>query len=95
MKKAAGPDTAFYLEQIPSIGREIAIDLKRIGLTRPQDLIGKNPYRLYQKLCVKDKMRYDPCMLDALTAAVHFMDGKGKKSWWAFTSLRKKQYPDL
>ena len=62
MKKAAGPDTAFYLEQIPSIGREIAIDLKRIGLTRPQDLIGKNPYRLYQKLCVKDKMRYDPCM---------------------------------
>ena len=34
------------LQQIPNIGPSIAADLRRIGVSSPQDLLGKDPYAI-------------------------------------------------
>ena len=39
------------LEQIPNVGPAIAADFKLLGVASPRDLIGRDPYALYDELC--------------------------------------------
>jgi hypothetical protein len=78
------------LEQIPNVGPAVASDLRLLGLARPQDLLGRDPYALYEELCRVTKQRHDPCLLDTFIAAVRFMDGEPAQPWWAFTAERKR-----
>ena len=39
------------LEDLMNVGPSIADDLRGIGIMHPDDLIGKDPYALYEKLC--------------------------------------------
>ena len=48
--KAKTAKEASRLEQIPNIGKAVAGDLRGIGITRPEQLKGKNGLALYQKL---------------------------------------------
>lgn len=89
MKKAVLPKHAFHFQQIPNVGAQVAGDFRALGLRSPSDLKGKDPYQLYEALCVKTKTRHDPCLLDTFISAVYFMDGKGAKPWWFFTPQRK------
>lgn len=41
------------LEDLMNVGRSIAGDLRLIGIRVPKDLVGKDPYLLYDKLCRK------------------------------------------
>jgi hypothetical protein len=36
------------LQQIPNVGPSIAANLRLIGITVPQDLVGRDPYVLYE-----------------------------------------------
>ena len=95
MKKAAHEtdrSTLDNLEQIENVGIATAEDLRAIGVAKPQQLIGSDPWRLYQELCAKTKSLHDPCVLDVFMAAVDFMNGHPPKKWWEFTSLRKARY---
>jgi hypothetical protein len=78
------------LEQIPNIGPSMAEDLRLIGVSHPRDLIGRNPYAMYEELCRKTRQRHDPCVIDAFISAVRFMQGEPKRPWWAYTSERKR-----
>ena len=78
------------LEDIPNIGPSIAGNLRRIGVHSPKDLVGKNPYTMYDDLCHGTGVRQDPCVIDVFIAAVRFMDGKPSKPWWKFTAERKR-----
>ena len=78
------------LTDLPNIGPAIAKDLQRIGIERPEQLVGSNPLELYARLCEKAGKRQDPCLLDVLMSIVHFMDGGDAQVWWAFTSERKR-----
>lgn len=78
------------LEQIPNIGPATAGDLRLIGISRPRDLIGRDPYALYEKLCKKTGQRHDPCVIDVFISAVRFMAGAPKLPWWAYTNERKR-----
>lgn len=78
------------LEQHPNVGPAIADDLRRIGLKRPQELTGQDPYALFDALCRETGARHDPCVIDVFIAAVRFMDGGDAQPWWAFTAERKK-----
>jgi hypothetical protein len=78
------------LEQLPNIGPAIAADFKLLGVARPQDLLGRDPYALYDELCRMTKQRHDPCLLDTFIAAVRFMGGEPAKPWWAYTAERKR-----
>jgi len=78
------------LTDIPNIGPSIADDLRRIGVRSPADLRGKDPLRLYKRLCAHDGVRHDPCVLDVFMAAVDYMGGAPARPWWKYTARRKK-----
>ena len=86
----AGRSQFTQLEQLPNVGPAIAADFRLLGLTRPQDLIGRDPYALYDELCRVTKRRHDPCLLDTFIAAVRFMGGEPARPWWAYTAERKR-----
>ena len=79
------------LQQIPNIGPSIAADLRRIGVSAPQDLLGKDPYAMYEDLCRITGVRHDPCLLDVFIAATRFMEGEPAKPWWKYTPERKRR----
>ena len=78
------------LEQLPNVGPAIAADFKLLGVDRPQDLLGRDPYALYDELCRLTRRWHDPCLLDTFIAAVRFMGGEPAKPWWKYTSERKR-----
>jgi hypothetical protein len=78
------------LEQVPNVGPAIAADLRLLGVARPQDLLGRDPYTMYEELCRKTKQRHDSCLLDVFISAVRFMGGAPAKPWWAYTAERKQ-----
>lgn len=92
MKKVKNPDLVEHFEQIPNIGQQTAEDLKFIGISSPQKLKGKDPYKLYVSLCKKTKMYHDPCTLDVFISAVKFMDDGKALPWWKYTAERKATF---
>jgi hypothetical protein len=88
--KAKRAAEAVTLESIPNIGRSIAGDLRQLGIQVPTDLIGQDPYVLYQDLCRQTGTRHDPCLLDTFIAATRFMAGDPPHPWWHYTAERKR-----
>lgn len=91
MKKAQCAAEARALEAIPNIGTAVAAILRKIEILTPADLIGRDPYALYEEVCVRSGTRYDPCLLDTLIAATRFMAGGPVEPWWYFTEERKRR----
>lgn len=89
-RKALDACSAEALEQIPNIGASIARDLRLIGITRPTDLVGRDPRALYDALSQRTHSRQDPCVLDTFISAVRFMEGAPARPWWHYTGERKK-----
>lgn len=74
------------LQIIPGVGKSIATDLWDIGIRRITDLKGKNPEKLYKKMCIQQDVTIDRCMLYVMRGAVYFAshtkhDPKLLK-WW-------------
>lgn len=90
MKKAKTAAEAVALESIPNIGPAVAADLRLLGITTPVELIGRDPYALYQELCARTGVMHDPCLLDTFIAAVRFMAGEAPLPWWRYTKERKR-----
>lgn len=78
------------LEQIPNVGPAIAADLRLIGVAGPGDLLGRDPYAMYDELCRVTGRRHDPCVIDVFVSAVRFMAGEPAKPWWKYTPERKR-----
>ena len=81
--------TVSRLDALPNIGSAIAKDLELIGIDHPKQLVGQNPFELYDRLCKTTGTRVDHCVIDVFMSAVDFMDGGEPKSWWEFTEKRK------
>jgi len=79
------------LEEIPNIGPAVAADLRLLGITSPCELLGRDPYAMYEDLCRITSERHDPCLLDTFIAAVRFMAGEPKRPWWKYTAERKRE----
>ena len=82
------------LEQLPNVGPSLAGDLRRVGVAQPRDLVGRDPFALYDALydalCDVSRTRQDPCVLDVFMSAVHFMEGAPALPWWHYTAERKR-----
>ena len=76
------------LQTIPGVGKEISQDLWNIGIRRVGDLKGKNPEKLYLKLCWHQGMQIDRCMLYVMRCAVYYASHKKhdpkKLLWWSW-----------
>jgi hypothetical protein len=79
------------LTDLPNIGKSLAADLKLLGITKPRQLAGKDPYKMYSKLASMTGGYQDPCVLDTFIAAVRFMEGGPATPWWEFTAERKRE----
>jgi predicted GIY-YIG superfamily endonuclease len=89
-KPAKGVRQIAHLEDLPNIGPSIAANLRQLGITSPAELPGRDPYAMYDDLCRITGQRHDPCLLDTFIAAVRYMEGAPKKSWWKYTAERKR-----
>jgi hypothetical protein len=88
---SAGREDIARLEEIPNVGPAVAAYLRRLGITTPSELSGRDPYALYDELCCMTGQRHDPCLLDTFIAVVRCMEGGPKKSWWEYTAERKRE----
>jgi len=79
------------LEDIPNVGPAVAADLRQLGITSPTELLGRDPYALYDELCRITGQRHDPCVLDTFIAVVRYMAGEPKQPWWKYTAERKRE----
>ncbi|TDR81505.1 helix-hairpin-helix domain-containing protein [Paludibacterium purpuratum] len=77
------------LTDLPNIGPAGARDLQLLGISRPQELAGRDPLALYWQLCDLTGERHDPCVLDTLISVVRFADGAEPRPWWHYTAERK------
>jgi Pathogenicity locus len=78
------------LTDLPNIGKACARDLELLGIRKPQQLVGRSPFDLYEALCLKTGLRHDPCVIDVFMSITRFMDGDEPRPWWAFTEERKR-----
>ena len=77
------------LIDLPNIGRAMAEDLHLLGIAKPEQLKGRDPYVLYQELSIATGQRQDPCVLDTFISITRFMNGGEALPWWAYTAERK------
>tara|TARA_B110000467_G_C17921160_1_gene264967 strand:+ start:147 stop:449 length:303 start_codon:yes stop_codon:yes gene_type:complete len=77
------------LTDLPNIGKAGAADLELLGIEKPDDLVGQDPYEMYEKLCIITGNRHDPCVIDVFVSVTCFINGGEPKPWWDFTAERK------
>ena len=78
------------LTDLPNIGRAGAGDLRQLGINEPSQLINRNPFEMYEKLCEITGVRHDPCVIDVFISITRFMNGEAPREWWAYTDERKQ-----
>ncbi len=82
------------LEQIPGIGKTIAKNLARIGITKTSDFASADPEILYEKWCLtaQNPSDTDRCVLYVFREAVYYANGgrdPEKLKWWNWKDERK------
>jgi Pathogenicity locus len=77
------------LTAIPNVGPAVARKLLALDIHGLDDLRGRDPEDLFERLCAQDGRRHDPCLLDTFTAAVAYADGGPPRPWWEFSRERK------
>lgn len=77
------------LTDLPNIGKACAEDLHHLGFSLPEQLVGQDPVRLYERLSALKGCRQDPCVLDVFTSVTEFLAGNPPRPWWEFSTIRK------
>jgi Pathogenicity locus len=77
------------LTAIPNVGPAIARKLAALDVAGADDLRGRDPEELFERLCAMEGRRLDPCLLDTIAAAVAYADGGPARPWWEFSRERK------
>lgn len=95
MKTKLARDAIRQLEDLPNIGKAAAADLRLLGVDTPGQLIGRNPYSMYDELCRLTGSRHDPCVYDVFISAVRYMEGAPALPWWNYTAERKAYLQSL
>jgi nucleotidyltransferase/DNA polymerase involved in DNA repair len=73
------------LTVIPGVGKSIAKDLEKIGITSVKDLKGKDPEKLYKLSNKKAGKLQDRCLLYVFRSSVYYAEGgkdPEKLKWW-------------
>jgi len=81
------------LSDLPNIGKAGVRDLNTLGIHKPSDLVGCDPYQMFERLRELTGTRQDPCVLDTFISITRFMQGDDAKPWWHYTGERKKARP--
>lgn len=83
------------LLSIPGVGKNIAEDLRQMGIRCVSDLKGKDPQWLYEQDCLNKGFQEDRCQLYVFRCAVYFAEHENhapeKLKWWYW---KDKAYPE-
>ena len=83
------------LRDLYSVGPATVRDLKLLGITRVEQLAGRDARKLYDRLCRLTGKRCDPCLMDVLSAAIAQAQDPGlpqeKRKWWYWSPIRKSR----
>lgn len=87
------------LEIIPGVGKSIAADLERLGISSVEDLAGRDPQELYERLRDMSGGKLDRCVLYVFRCAIHFADHSDEKpapapellKWWMWSDENLKK----
>jgi hypothetical protein len=76
------------LKEIPGVGKAVERDLLKLGINKIDNLIGKNPDKLYKKLEKIEGRHIDKCMLYVLRCAIAYAHSENrltfKMNCWYF-----------
>ncbi|MWA06853.1 mitomycin resistance protein [Actinomadura sp. LD22] len=78
------------LTGLVNVGRAVARYFERIGVTRVEQLAGRDPVELYEEMSAAYGQRLDPCLLDTVMSAVDQAEGRPAHPWWHYTPERKR-----
>ena len=74
------------LRQIPGVGKSIAADLYGVGIQSIKELKDEDPEELYLKLCARQGMHVDRCVLYVFRCAVYYASNEKHNpellKWW-------------
>lgn len=74
--------------RIPTLGIETAKDLWNLGFRSIEELKGKEPNRLYEKMCQIQNLKLDRCVLYMFRYLVYYAENENpdpnKLKWWAW-----------
>lgn len=81
------------LQKLPNVGPATARDLLSLGIKKVEDLRGKDPQKLYDRLEKLAGTHVDRCMLYVMRSLV-YMAETGKRdmksvAWWRFKDSQK------
>jgi len=72
--------------KIPGIGKAMAEDLWDLGFRSVKDLANRNPEEMYFRLCAREGVGIDRCVLYVFRSAVYFASNKNHDpellKWW-------------
>ena len=77
------------LTAIPNVGPAVARKLERLDVTGVEDLRGRDGEELFERLCLLEGRRLDPCLMDTFVAAVDYAGGAPARPWWEYSRERK------
>jgi hypothetical protein len=84
--KTNNKDILKALQVIPGVGPSIANDLYLLGIKKVEDLIGKDPEKMYKKSNKIAGAVQDICLLYVFRCAVYYASSKThekeKLNWW-------------
>ena len=76
------------LQDIPSIGLKVGQMLVDVGISSVEDLQGRSPEELYEKICLFRGEQLDRCVLYHFRCAVYFSTENDHDSkllkWWSW-----------
>ena len=78
------------LTGLVNVGRAVAGYFERVGITRVEQLRGRDPVELYERMSAAYGRPLDPCLLDTVMSAVHQAEGGPARPWWHYTPERKR-----
>ncbi|TDU81225.1 DNA transformation protein [Prosthecobacter fusiformis] len=92
-RKAVSPAQPFIpdrLEDLPNIGKKLAVDLRTAGIHHPRDLVSKDPRIIFAELAPIMGHRHDPCVFYTLLAVKHYLLHFEAIPWWKFSAEGKE-----
>lgn len=78
------------LTSLMNVGKAVAAYFARAGITRTDQLRGRDPLEIFETMCEVDRQRHDPCLLDTIMSAVDQANGNPARPWWTYTPHRKQ-----
>lgn len=81
------------LIDLVSVGPATVDDLSLLGIEAVDQLIGKDPFELYERLCKKTGKRHCICVADVFAAAIAQAEDPAlpfEQCQWSYYSQRRK-----